>query len=86
MKIKTRINIQLKLWNNEKLVLDTSRRIKSRILALAQVSPWQKAYLKVTYDYRRGFFNAGEYYKYKDLKEALSAFTEKGLLDYILGE
>jgi hypothetical protein len=40
----------------------------------------------VTYDYDRGFFNDGIYNNYKDLKEALSAFTEKALLDYILGD
>jgi len=68
------------------LVLAARKQIKSKILTTAQVTPWQKAYLKVTYDRNRGFFNDGFYNNFKDLKEALSVFTEKALLDYILGD
>lgn len=86
MKTKNRLNIQLKLYNSGKLTLATYKQKKSKILATAQVTLWQKAYLKITYDRSRGFFNIGIYNNYKDLKEALSAFTEEPLLDYILGD
>lgn len=86
MKMKNRLNIQLKLWHKDKLVISTYRRIKSRILALAQERLWDKCYVRIIYDRRRRFFNDGEYFNYKDLKEVLSAFTEKPLLDYILGD
>ena len=86
LKMKNRLNIRLKLWNNGELIVDTNKRIKAKIIALAQVNFWQKAYLKVTYDNRRGFYNDGIYNNYKDLKEVLSAFTEKALLDYVLGD
>ena len=85
MKRKIRLAVQLRLWNNGNLVLSTTRRIKQRVLATAQGIIWNKAYLKVTYDYNRGFFNSGEYFNFEDLKKALSDFTEKSLLDYIFG-
>lgn len=85
MSSKVRLNIKIKLWNNGKPTINAHKRIKSRILALAQEHLWGKAYLRVTYDYNRRFFNDGEYYNFQDLKESLSAFTEKALLDYILG-
>ena len=49
-----------------------------KILYLAQVNSWEKAYIKVTY--KHGFINEGIYNNIKDLKMAISAFTEKELV------
>lgn len=81
MKTKVRVSIRLKLWKDGKLVVDTRKRIKARILSFAQVHLWDRAYLKVTYDRKNGYYNDGYYSTYEDLKAVLAAFTEKSLLD-----
>lgn len=83
--MKNRSNIRLKLWNKGELVLDINKRVKAKIIAFIQGKNWEKGYLKITYDNRRGYFNDGYYFSQKDLLEVLSIFTEKKLLDYILG-
>ena len=79
MKTKIRLRMTLKLWNNGELVLSTRKQIKDRIIALAQVAMWDKAYLKVSYS--PNDINEIDCYCLDRLKHALSAFTEKGLLD-----
>lgn len=83
MKTKLRLNIQVKFWKKGKLINSTCRRVKDRILSLAQKVKWDKAYIKVNYN--RSFYNDGFYYNFKDLKEVLSIFTEKALLDFFMG-
>lgn len=83
--MKIRLNIRLILWRNGKRINGANRYIKARILRLAQVEMWDKAYLCVTYDGKLGQINEGYYENFKDLKEALSAFTEQGLISYVLG-
>lgn len=79
MKTRIRLRITLKLWNNRQLVLSTRKQIKDRIIALAQVTMWDKAYLKVSYS--PNDINEIDCYSLERLKHALSVFTEKDLLD-----
>ena len=85
MKTKLRLNIQAKFWKDGKLINTACRRIKDRILILAQKENWDTAYLSVCYDNKRDYSNRGYYFKLKDFKEALSAFTESSLIKFILG-
>ncbi len=79
IKKRIRLAIRLKLFKNDKLILDTTKYIKSRILRLVQVNLWSKAYLKVSYG--NGYYNDGIYKNSKDIKQVLSQFTEKSLVD-----
>jgi len=78
---KIRIPIHIKLFKNGELIHSSTFTKKSKALRCIQVRSWDKAYLKVTYD--RKFYNDGIYEKNKDFKEALAAFTEKSLLDFV---
>lgn len=75
--------IKLKLFNQkgELIHLSTLHR-KSKIILVAQVHSWKEAYLKVVYD-TPDDYNDGRYNSFSDFKEALKAFTEKDLIDYI---
>lgn len=86
MKTKLRLPIQIKLWKNDKLISNTYRRVKDRILLLVQKENWDKAYIKVIYDIKRGYDNSGYYFSLVDLKEVLCAFTEKAEIKHILGD
>lgn len=85
MKTKLRLSIQLKLFRNGQMILCTSRLIKDRILAAAQVEMWDKAYLRVTYSNEYGLYNDGYYESFNELKQALSIFTERSLLNHVGG-
>lgn len=81
MKTKVRLNIHLKLWLNGRIGLNSSFRIKDRVLHAIQVEMWNKAYLRVSYGNEK--FNDGYYYNLPDIKRALSVFTEKPLTEYL---
>ena len=86
MRTKIRVKITIKLFLNGKLVVRATRRIKDRILKIAKVTMWQKGLLIVSYGPSPKEQNAGCFYNFQELKEILSVFTEKSLLDYLKGE
>lgn len=72
----------LKLYKNQRLICSSTFTKKSSIRNCLQVKLWDKAYLRVIYDNK--FYNDGIYFDLKSIKQALSAFTEKALLDYFV--
>jgi len=79
------MKILLKFWtkNSRRPILryGTNPRVLTQKLASLN---WQKAYLKVSYGYdidnfgkKKLFYNEGEYFNKKDLKQAFRAFIEK---------
>lgn len=85
---KLRLGLSLKLWKNDGVVSSYRFQKKSRLLAVAKATSWQKSYLKVFYGKGitntgklEDIYNDGEYEELEELKLALSAFTEKSLLD-----
>jgi hypothetical protein len=81
---KLRLGITLKMFKDGKLVSSTSRRVKSRIFEAITHASFPKGttgHIRVSY--YPGVYNDGHYDNKKDLKEALTMFTEKRLLDYI---
>lgn len=81
MKTKIRLKIQLKLWHKGRIVFDSCLSVKDRVLRAVQVEMWDKAYLKINYGKR--IFNDGYYHNLPDFKNALSAFTEKNVIEYL---
>ena len=81
LKTKIRLRIHLKLWKGQKMLYNRSHSIKDRIRRAVQVCMWDKAYVKVNYG--KGVFNDGYYYNMPDFNKALSAFTEKLLIEYL---
>jgi len=79
-----RLPIQIKLFKNGKEYLATTVHRKSQVYLRTEPKLWHKAYLRVTYG--KGLTNSGWYTTLTDFKKALSAFTEKGLLDYLEDE
>jgi len=80
MKKSSKIKIHLKIENsNGKARSYCSSKLK-RIYSIIQGAKFVKAYLRVSYGH---VFNDGEYLNVDDLKKALSAFTEKSLVDYL---
>ncbi len=82
------MGLTLKLWKKDGGVSSYRFQKKSRLLGVAEAVPWQKAYLKVYYGKaitNKGRYedivNEGDYETLEELKQALSAFTEKSLLD-----
>jgi len=82
MKTKIRLAIHLKLFLNTRPILSTTKQIKSRILVAALKEKWDMAYLRVNYG--RRMFNYGFYSSPTELKKAISIFTEKSLINYLL--
>ncbi len=85
---KLRLGLTLKLWKRDGGVSSYRFQKKSRLLATAEAILWQKAYLKVYYGKAitnkgklEDVVNEGDYETLDELKQALSAFTEKSLLD-----
>jgi hypothetical protein len=84
MRTKIRMKMRLKLWENNKLVLDTTRRRKSQILLQLERVSHHRSYIMVTYpcgDHNDSFHDSDE-----SLKVAMSAYLEKSLLDYLADE
>lgn len=81
MKNKLRIKTRLKMWQNDKLVLDTTRHRKSQILLQLERAIHNRSYICVSYD--RYFANESEHSDDSQLRRALSAYTEKPLLDFV---
>ena len=75
---KVYLKIRLKLWENGRMVLDTTRRKKSQILLQLERVPHDRAYLRV--DYSCGEFNDAEYFYDEAVKKALADFTSQTLL------
>ncbi|HLB95402.1 MAG TPA: hypothetical protein VJK26_00660 [Patescibacteria group bacterium] len=80
---KIRLPICIKLFKNKKLMHRSNFTKKSSAIRYVLVHSWDNAYLKVIYG--KEFYNNGIYKNIKDLREALLAFTEKSLLDFIEG-
>lgn len=78
---KIRIGMYLKLYKNGQTMHISTFTKKSSIRDCLQVKLWHKAYLRVIYD--NNFYNDGIYFNLTSIKQALSAFTEKALLDYV---
>ena len=72
----------LKLYKNHRLLCRSTFTKKSSIRNCLQVKLWDKAYIRVIYGPKT--FNDGIYFDLKSIYQALSAFTEKVLLDYIV--
>lgn len=62
-----------------------SARKVGRIHYLLNNSEWVTAWLKVTYDEAKQIGNEGYYASKQELREALSAFTELALREYLAG-
>ena len=77
---KLRIGILCKAFLGKGKYKQASFQKKSAFRLWIASFPWQKAYIKVTYN--KGHYNDGEYTTHKDLTFAINAFTEKDLLDY----
>lgn len=85
---KLRLGLTLKLWKNDGTASSYRFQKKSRLLAIAEAASWQKSYLKAFYGKgmtntgkHEDIYNDGDYETLEELKQALSAFTEKSLLD-----
>lgn len=78
---KLRIGIRIKLYQGPTLVLNARKRLKSRIVDLIDANSFSECIVKVKYG--KDIFNSGIYTSKQDAKDALKAFTEKSLLDYI---
>lgn len=68
-----------------KLIVSVTKRMKTQVLRVAQVELWDRAYLQVIYNPKSRLMNDGYYSNYKDLKQALSIFTGKRLINYAKG-
>lgn len=80
---RIRLRITISMYKNDVLVKRSTLAIKSRILKLAQETLWDKAIVKVNYG--NDLDNTKVCYSQDDVKWAVSAFTEKPLLDHING-
>jgi len=80
-----RMQFTLTLTKDDGGVLVTKSRKKRRISLRTCENGWQKASLRVTYLKDEGEIgrNEGDYYNPDDLRDALAAFTEAELLDFI---
>lgn len=83
-----RLKITLKLWKSDGRVKRYHSARTRRIYSILRAENFSKAYVKVVYGKgvtNRGkveeIYNDGEYETLDELKHALSAFTEKSLLD-----
>jgi len=77
---KLRIGLFCKLKLNNGKYIQSKFQKKSALANFIGTVPWQKAYLKVLYT--KDFHNDGWYNNKQEFKLALTAFTEKPLLDY----
>lgn len=86
---KIRLHYHLKITKNNKTILDTHKRIKSKIVADIEASPWKqghiKGYIKVDYG-NEGLINDGTYSTKELLLKALDDFTEKKLIEFAIKE
>ena len=79
---KFRLKYYIKCWDkNGDLVIDAFKQIKSKILDLLSSAQWQKAYIKVVYDADQ--YNDSDHYSLESAINALNAYTEKSMLDFI---
>ena len=72
--------IRLKLFKNNKIVLNRLFRAKTRFFHLIGRVSWQKAYIKVLYIKEKDVFNDGEATNKKDLIKLYKDFTEANLI------
>jgi hypothetical protein len=79
MRTKIRLKIRLKLYENGRLVLDTTRRKKSQIMLQLERVFHDKSYIQVSYPC--GGWNDSCHSSDELLKAALSAYTEKSMID-----
>jgi len=80
MESTTGIKIHLKLKNSSRATESYCSSKLRRIYSISQGAKFKKAYLRVNYEVG---YNDGEYSNIADLKMALSAFTEKSLIEYL---
>ena len=82
MKTKLRLKMRLKLYQNGKLALDTTRHKKSQlVLQLRRVSH-DSSYIYV--EYTKGRWNDSAHQSDDSLMKALTNYTEKSLVDFVL--
>ena len=76
-----RIKMRLTVWKNGKTIVDTFLTKKSTVWARTEATTWDRGYIKV--DYGDGCINESEHENRDRLLLALTAYTEKPLLDYV---
>ena len=80
----TKLSIHVRLWHRGKLILNTARQTRARILASIQGKIFDNAYLRVS---QAGeLLNDGDYYDLATLKQAIIAFTETSLIEFICSD
>jgi len=78
---KLRIKMRIKLWKKGKTIVDAFRTKKSTIWSDSERVIWDRGYILV--DYGNGFINDSYHTTKESLLNALTAYTEKPLLDYV---
>ena len=76
------VKIRLTLFKNGKVVRETTRRKKIKIIRIAERISHDKSHLKV--DYGIGC-NESIHYGIESLKKALNSYTEKAMIEFIGG-
>jgi hypothetical protein len=76
-----RLHYRLILKNKGKVIIDTHKQIKSKILDLVKLTQWDNGFISVGYG--DDYFNESEHKTKESLLKALSSYTEKQLLDYV---
>lgn len=74
--------MRLILFKNGKVVKDTTRRKKIKIMRIAERVPHDKSHLRV--DYGIGC-NESTHNDDESLKKALESYTEKSMVDFVRG-
>lgn len=78
---RSALKITLKLFKRDGPIVRYRTVKRKRIYHLVEANDFAKAYLKV--NYTKDDYNDGVYYSKEDLIQALSAFTEKSLVQYL---
>lgn len=79
LRLYPQLNIKLKLYKNNKVVLDTTFKVINRFYSILMRHKFDLAYIKVTY--LPTVYNDGEYTNRQTLVQAFRDFTEKDLID-----
>ena len=79
---KIRLNYHLVLENKGKRIVDTRKRIKSKILCLVNSAQWENG--KISVGYGDDFYNESLHPNKESLLRALCDYTEKPLLEFFI--
>ncbi len=79
---KTRLALRIKLYENSKVVLSTTMRIKARARAFveANLTPERTGRCRVYYNYDKDYWNEFEFSNLREFNEILIVDTEKDLI------